>query len=279
MIDCHFHIWDIKKSYYRWLTPDLTKLYHTFSIEDYKNTTKPFGIKSAIVIQAADDTNETLHLLKVAQNNKIIKGVIGWIDFESDTVIENLRALVKHKQFKGVRPMLQDIEDVNWINNPQFEKIFKELEKNNLIFEALIKQNHLKNIIDIAKKYPDLKIIINHGAKPIIDGDLKDKKFIEWQTLIKEISSYKNVTCKLSGLVTECINKHSKKEIIPYLQTIIKYFTSTRVIWGSDWPVVKLKCTYEEWVDLSRDLLSNLEKKEQQNIFVNSAKSIYNIQS
>jgi len=277
MIDCHFHIWDINKDYYRWLTPDLSKLYHTFSIEDYKNTVTPFHIKSAIIVQAADDINESISLLKTAEENPIVQGVIGWIDFESKNFLDDLQQLSRYGCFKGVRPMLQDIKDVNWINNPKFKKIFEALIENDLIFEALVKEEHLKNIIHIAKQYPDLKIIINHGAKPTIHENFDGDQFNKWADLIKEISLHENVSCKLSGLVTECTNGYSKELLMPYVKTIIDLFTPQRVIWGSDWPVVQLKCSYGEWVDLSKDLLSYLNKNEQNNIFENNAKRIYNI--
>ena len=277
MIDCHFHIWDINKNYYKWLTSDLVELYHTFSIEDYQHIVKPFEVKTAIVIQAADDINETIFLLKIANTNPIIGGVIGWIDFKSENFLEDLQKITAYKHLKGLRPMLQDIEDINWINNPKFYKVFEELIKNDLIFEALVRQEHLKNIINIAKKYPNLKIVINHGAKPRIDNQLNTKNFTEWKELIKEVSSYANVTCKLSGLVTECTHDHSKKTILPYVKTIIESFTPKRVIWGSDWPVVKLKCDYEEWIYLSKDVLSYLDENEQEDIFKNNAKKIYKI--
>jgi len=277
MIDCHFHVWDISKDYYRWLTPDLDELYHTFSIEDYKNNAAPFQIKAAIVVQAADDIKESISLLKTAEENHIVQGVIGWIDFESKNSLDDIKYLSKYSHFKGVRPMLQDIEDVDWINNPEFKKIFEALVEHNLIFEALVRKEHLKNIINIAKQYPDLQIVLNHGAKPTINENFDEEEFNKWATLMKELSSYENVTCKLSGLVTECTNGYSKELLMPYVKTIIDSFTPQRVIWGSDWPVVKLKCSYEEWVTLSKDLLSYLNKDEQNNIFENNAKKLYNI--
>jgi len=277
MIDCHFHIWDIKKSYYTWLTPELNELYHTFSIQDYRNTIAPLGIRSAIVVQAADNIKETVHLLEISSTSPMIKGVIGWIDFESKTAVEDLKNLAKNKYFKGIRPMLQDIEDVTWIGNPEFRKIFETLVTKDLLFEALVKQEHLPSIIHIAKQYPDLQIVINHGAKPMIDGKLDNDKFQEWKRLIKDISSHKNVVCKLSGLVTECTREHTKEYILPYVKVLIESFSPKRVVWGSDWPVVKLKCSYAEWLILSRELLNFLSTNEQKNIFENNAKNIYSI--
>jgi L-fuconolactonase len=275
MFDSHFHVWNINKKYYRWLTPDLKVLYRTFSLKDYEQISFPFTVNSCIVVQAADDICESKYLIELANENSLIKGVIGWIDFDSNDVLKNLDSLTQSKYLKGIRPMIQDISDVNWINNPKYYPIFETLVKKNLVFEALIKQEHITNIIQIAKKYPTLKIVVNHGSKPIIDGNINSESFLEWARLITEISLHKNVYCKFSGLVTECTSTPTFQILEPYLKHLLESFSSQRIIWGSDWPVVNLKCTYREWVAFTKKFISGLTECEQNNILENNAKKIY----
>ena len=279
MIDSHFHIWDIKQKYYKWLSPDLKELYRTFTFKDYENASLDLNVNSCIVVQAANNLNESIVLLEIANKTPMIKGVIAWFDFESNNALKDLELLYKYKNLKGIRPMLQDISNVNWINNPKFDLIFKDLCKKDLIFEALIKQEHIDNIIIIAKKYPKLTVVINHLAKPVVDGDFESSYFFEWSRLIQELSLYKNVYCKFSGILTECTKEYSYEIIEPYLNHILKCFSSRRIIWGSDWPVINLKSNYQKWFNLSQKFLNKLDINEQNNILENNAKLIYKIDS
>ena len=275
MLDTHFHIWDINEKYYTWLTPDLKEIYKTFFIDDYKKTIKGLGIDGAILVQAATDINESIKLLKIADENPLIKGVIAWLDFESDGVLDDLNALNKYKKLKGVRPMIQDIENVNWINDIRFHKIFESLIVKNLVFEALVKTQHLENIINIAKMFPELQIVINHAAKPIINAEKNMP--LKWQELIKKACLYQNISCKMSGLVTKCCSDYNYEILRPYMNYLVTTFSAKKNIWGSDWPVVNLKCTYQEWFNLSIRFISTLSKSEQIDILENNAKLIYKL--
>ena len=275
MLDTHFHIWDINEKYYTWLTPDLEEIYKTFFVDDYKKTIKGLGIDGAILVQAAADINESIKLLQIADENPLIKGVIAWLDFESDGVLNDLNTLNRYKNLKGVRPMIQNIENVNWINNIRFYKIFESLIVKNLVFEALVETQHLKNIINIAKMFPELQIVINHAAKPIINTEKNMPS--KWQELIKEASLYQNISCKMSGLVTECCSDYTYETLRPYMNYLVTTFSTKKILWGSDWPVVNLKCTYQEWFNLSIRFISTLSKREQIDILENNAKLIYKL--
>lgn len=279
MIDSHFHLWDINKDYYTWLTPSLKPLYKSFTFSDYKKENKNIQIDSCIVVQAAADIEESFVLLKKAQENEKIQGVIAWMDFLSPRALKDLNKLKESKYLKGLRPMLQDIEDINFINNTNFHEIFQTMQKENLIFEALIKEEHIENIINLSKKYPKLQIIINHCAKPEISKKIENTNFLKWSELIKEASLQNNISCKFSGLVTECTSKANSDMIQPYWEHILKCFTSKRIIWGSDWPVVNLNSSYKEWLSISYELLLNLKEEEKNNILHNNAKKIYKIKN
>ncbi len=277
MIDCHFHIWDIKQNYYTWLNKDLKELYKTFSLKDYQDTIKKENISKAIVVQAADNIKESLTLLEKAKKSSVLLGVIAWIDFSSPRALEDIAYLNTYNKLLGFRPMLQDIEDENWILNDKFDAIFKKLIEENLVFEALVKEKHLENIIYLAQKYPSLKIVINHCAKPKIKNNINASEFKNWALLIKKASKEKNIFCKISGLVTECEEDYSYKVLKPYLEHAKECFGSQRLLWGSDWPVVHLKCSYLQWTSITSIFFNTLRLEEKEDIQEKNVYRIYTI--
>lgn len=277
MIDCHFHIWDIKKTYYTWLNKDLGVLYKNYSLKDYEKTIQNTTIKKSIIVQAADHLDESKNLLKLATLSDNIAGVIAWVDFLSKDVLAQIDSLNTNKKLLGLRPMLQDIKDEAWIMNEKFEKIFKKLIKENLVFEALIKENHLKYIIKIAQKYPKLKIVINHCAKPNIKDHHNKEDFTKWASLIKEAAKEQNIFCKISGLVTQCENEYDYKTLEAYVIHVKENFGAKRLLWGSDWPVLHLKCSYDTWLHISNKLFKNFTLKEKESLLETNAYQIYKI--
>lgn len=277
MIDCHFHLWDLKDKYYSWLQPNMTKIYKNFSIENYCTITNNLKINSSIVVQAAENIDESISLLKLASKHEQIKGVIAWVDFENTEVIADLEKLNNYSYLKGIRPILQDMPNCMWINNPAFDKIFKYLIKHDLIFEALIRVRHMNSIAILAKKYPKLKIIINHIAKPEIKSTIDTKEFVSWCNYIKLLAQHNNIYCKISGMITECEEEYSYEVLEPYLNKVLKSFGSNRVLWGSDWPVVNLVAPYETWYCISMKFFNTLDKSVKDNITHNNAISFYKI--
>lgn len=192
----------------------------------------------------------------------------------SPTVMNKLESLIKNSYFKGIRPMLQDIDDVNWILNPEFDPIFEFMAKNKLTFDALIRDVHLSNIHILAQRYPTLKIVINHCAKP----GLSTRPSNFWRNRLVIIAECKNVYIKLSGLLTEAPQGVVLKEIVqPYFDHIMATFGVERVLWGSDWPVVKLNGEYETWVEMTESLLENYSVKERRKVWSLNAKQFYNL--
>lgn len=273
-IDSHQHFWELSRGDYFWITPNLKNIYKDFSPKDLSKELRITNINKTILIQATNTEAETLYLLDIAKKTDFVSGVIGWIDMESPKAIQRLLELSESSLLKGIRPMLQDIPDQNWIANPIFHPIFEIMATKSLVFDALVKDIHLDNIQQLAVKFPTLKIVIDHCAKPNIAGN----KIKLWQHEMVKLSKCPNVFVKLSGLVTE-----TKEELITdtslrfYSDFILEKFGASRVIWGSDWPVVNLKCSYSEWVSISIKLLAHLTPKEQYQVWYSNAGKVYNI--
>ena len=273
-VDSHQHFWELSRGFYDWLTPDIPLLYKDYLPECLAEEVARNHVNETILVQASATEAETLFLLEVAEKTDFVAGVVGWIDMESEMALSALDAFAQNRYFKGIRPMLQDMDDVNWLLDAKFVSIFDYLSANNLTFDALVREHHLTTICLLAKQYPLLKIVINHCAKPNIDKPPS----VYWNIQISQFKALNNVSIKFSGLVTEASNNDVNAfQISPYFDHIMSVFGSTRIMFGSDWPVLKINGDYDRWVELTACLLRSFSFAEQQNIWANNARVFYNL--
>lgn len=275
-VDSHQHFWQISRGDYSWLTPELKVLYKDFLPEQLAPALSAHHIDQTILVQAAESEAETHFLLELAKNTDFVAGVVGWVDMEDPLVLTTLESLAKNPYFKGIRPMLQDIDDVNWILKEEFTAIFEFMANNQLTFDALIRDVHLSNIHILACRHPSLQIVIDHCAKPDLSKPLSDF----WKSRLANVASCENVFIKFSGLLTEAPQGQVNVTIIqPYFDHLMDVFGSNRIMWGSDWPVIKLNGDYETWLSLTKSLLKNHSSEESQKIWAGNAQNFYALSS
>jgi L-fuconolactonase len=272
-IDSHQHFWQLSRGDYDWLTPELGLLYRDFLPSDLSPVLEQFDVNNTILVQAAPTLEETEFMLKLADNTDFVIGVVGWVDMACNNAISQLETFSQNSFFKGIRPMLQDIDDVNWVLKPELAPVFEYLIDKDLTFDALVLPKHLDALYTLLKKHPKLKVVIDHGAKPPIDKGYSQ----EWFEKISLIASETTAYCKLSGLVTEAgINPHFD-QLAPYMEHLLICFGYERLMWGSDWPVVNLSSSYQTWLKQTQDFLSPLSKNEQQLILAGNAQNFYQL--
>jgi len=275
-VDSHQHFWQLSRGDYHWLTPELKVLYKDFLPEKLAVELSPNKVKQTILVQAAESEKETQFLLELAKNTEFVAGIVGWVDLENSLAIDKLTALAKNAYFKGIRPMLQEIDDVNWILNEEFTPIFTFMAENQLTFDALIKDVHLSNIYILACRHPTLNIVIDHCAKP----DLSKPPTEFWKSRLANVAECHNVFIKLSGLLTEAPQGQVNVDVIhPYFDHIIAVFGPSRIMWGSDWPVIKLNGDYDTWVSLTKSLLKNHSFDDKCKIWADNARNFYRLPS
>ncbi|MCP3675425.1 MAG: amidohydrolase family protein [Gammaproteobacteria bacterium] len=274
-IDAHQHFWQLIRGDYDWLTNDLEVLYQDFLPDDLDIILKNHKIDGTVVVQAAATVAETEFLLSLADRYPFIKGVVGWIDMESEQAIADLTTLAKHHAFKGIRPMIQEIDDPKWMLKSELAPVYEKLIELNLTFDALVLPTHLDPLYELLLRYPTLQVVIDHGAKPAIAQGWEANQ--HWchklQCLAKDTKAY----CKLSGLVTEAGGNIGYDNICQYIEHILNTFGSDRVMWGSDWPVVKLACEYQEWLFIFEQYIALLPEQQQQKIYNDNAKKFYQL--
>jgi L-fuconolactonase len=272
-IDSHQHFWVRESGYYQWLTEEMGVIYRDFLPDDLRPLLKQSGIDRTVLVQAAPKQAETEYMLSLASTTEFIAGVVGWVDMHNSETPKVLKKLSKNPYFKGIRPMIQDIINDEWMLKSELDATFLTLIKLDLRFDALVKPKHLPSLLVLAKRYPALKIVIDHAAKP----DIATNKFIPWSEDIAELAKLSNIYCKLSGLVTEAGPAPDFAHLVPYMQHLVNSFDASRLMWGSDWPVLNLATDYSEWVSLTDNLLSTLNIEQQRQIWSKTATEFYNL--
>jgi len=226
------------------------------------------------LVQAAPTVAETHYMLSLANDNAFVKGVVGWVDFEDNEVLKTISELARSKKLVGIRPMIHDIADVDWMLRDQFTPVYQHLTKENLVFDALTRPVHLSNLKKLIERHPDLTMVIDHASKPeIAIGEIKG-----WATQMAEIAATGNASVKLSGMVTEAATRWTTENLQPYVDHLLEHFGPGRMIWGSDWPVCTLASSYARWCDTTNTLLSDLNETEKSNILGGNAIRVYNLE-
>lgn len=272
-IDAHQHFWLLERGDYSWLTPDLAPLYRDFAPADLLPLLESNNIDGTVLVQAAPTVAETRYMLSLAESHGFIKGVVGWVDFEADDVLETFSELAEHPKLVGLRPMIQDIENDAWMLNETFTPVYQEMIKRNLVFDALTLPQHLSNLNQLIKRHPSLNIVVDHASKPEIETD----KFDTWAKQMAEIATHSNVSVKLSGMVTEAGADWTVERLKPYVDHLLEHFGTHRIIWGSDWPVCTLASEYTQWCNATEGLLSGLSDADIVDILGHNAIRVYSL--
>lgn len=234
-IDAHQHFWKLSRGDYDWLTPqDLPKLYRDFLPEHLAPLLERSGIDRTVVVQAAPTDAETQFLLGLAATTPFIAGVVGWTDLESPQAVETIAELSRDKRLLGLRPMVQDLADDEWLLRKTITPAIDAMQRGKLRFDALVKPRHLPVLLTFLERHPDLHVVIDHGAKPpIASGQLDD-----WAVQMRRIAKQTNAFCKLSGLATEAGRQWTDATLRPFVDVLLEAFGPRRLMWGSDWPVL-----------------------------------------
>lgn len=276
LIDAHFHSWQLSRGDYGWLTPDMGSIYRDVAFADWQKLAQPLGITGCILVQAAPTVAETLYLLALAEENTAVLGVVGWVDFMAADAVLQIEQLAKQPRLKGLRPMLHDLPDAAWIVQPAVQPALEAMEELGLVFDALIRPAHLPHILTIAQHYPKLSIVIDHCGKPEIAFGI-ESVWQPWADGMAALAECPNVSCKLSGLLTEAGKSPHSSICKPWVDYVLKIFGTERILWGSDWPVLELASDYQSWYAVCQTITDSLSLKQKENIYGNNAVRIYKL--
>lgn len=270
-LDCHMHIWRLQRGDYDWLTPDLESIYRDFGVEDVWDEAQACGVRQVILVQAAASAAETDFLLHVAETDRRVAGVVGWVDFEADDAAEQITRRADNSDLLGLRPMIADLSDPLWILKEACAPALESLQGNGLVFDAHAHPDLVPVMTRLAARYPYLTIVLNHAGKPQIASSNLDA----WRRDIEELARHENVSCKLSGLLTEAGARTDDAAIGEVVRHIGACFGPERLLWGSDWPVLTMAGNYTGWATQSERLVDQYYPGHAEAIFSGNAKRIY----
>lgn len=277
-IDAHQHFWELARGDYRWLTPASKGLYRDFGPADLLPRLHVGGIDRTVLVQAADSVAETEYLLALAARHELVAGVVGWVDLEAPDACDVLTRLARHDKLVGVRPMLQDLADDEWLLRPALAPALRALVELDLRFDALVLPRHLRHLRTFVERHPELAVVVDHGAKPrIADGGRAWSGFAAWRAELSALSAFPNVSVKLSGLATEAQPDWHAADLRPFVEVLLDSFGPARCMWGSDWPVVELAGGYERWWDATDVILRALDSRERDAVFGGNAQRFYGL--
>ncbi|HZY61972.1 MAG TPA: amidohydrolase family protein [Edaphobacter sp.] len=274
-IDSHQHYWKVDRGDYHWMSPAAGVLYRDYLPADLRPLLRQHGIDKTVVVQAAQTVAETDFLLKLAAEDDSIAGVVGWLDLEAEDFTELFERYRQHAKFVGMRPMLQDIAEDDWIMKPQVLKSLQLIAEADFPFDLLVHSRHLPYMLRALGAVPRLRAVVDHIAKP----EIRTGTLEPWKSLMAEVARNANVYCKLSGMITEADHKHwSVDDLRPYVEHVMQCFGVDRVMFGSDWPVCLLAGSYGQVVSALREILAPVMNEDtERKIFGENAGRFYGI--
>ncbi len=233
-IDAHQHFWDPSRFTYAWMPPPPSPLLRPYLPEDLAPILKQNRFDGSIAVQAHTSIEETDWLLGLARDNAMVKGVVAWVDLEDPRLGATLDRLQRDPKFCGVRHPVHDEPDEQWLMRPAVLEGLRELARRNIPFDLLIRPAHLNLVAPLVEHVPELRLVIDHIAKPLIKAQVLDP----WSEQLAAVSRIPLVYCKLSGMITEADHSSWKSgHLAPYVDHVLRSFNPDRLMFGSDWPV------------------------------------------
>lgn len=275
-IDAHQHYWNPARGDYDWMPKDDPILARTYGPADLAPQLARHGIAGTVLVQAAATVHESEYLLGIADATPNVLGVVGWVDFEKPSDRAELERLAQHPKFKSVRPMIQDFPDDDWMLRPDVQWGFEAVAELGIGFDALGFPRHLKNFLTILKRYPSMRVVVDHCMKPQI-RDHSSESFRFWADGMARIAGETGAFCKFSALVTEANPDWTVADLRPYVAHVFEVFGPARIMWGSDWPVCRLRCEYARWREVAEELTAGLSEDERAQVFGGTAAEFYRL--
>lgn len=272
IIDAHQHFWRIDRGDYSWMDDSVAAIRRDILPPDLEPLAQAGGIEGTIAVQAAPTLAETEYLLSLSDQSPLIRGVVGWLDLTGDVPAQIAR--LSHPRLKGIRPMLQDISETEWILRPDVIARLRQVAAADLRMDALITPRHLRAIDQLARAVPELPIIVDHCAKPVFEGT---DPGAEWRRGIAALATHPQVSCKLSGLANEFGAGWSGETLRPVFDHVLDCFGPERLMWGSDWPVLELAGDYPGWLEVAQNLAADLSDTDRAALFAGTAIRIYDL--
>ena len=273
-IDAHQHFWTYEPVRDIWIDSTMKILRRNYLPTHLEPILAENNFAGTVTIQSDSSEAENQFQLKNASEHAFILGIVGWVDFMKDNIGDRLDYYSEFDKIKGFRHILQQEAQRNFMLNSKFMQGIKLLEKYDLTYDILILPDQLQYIPEFVSAFPKQRFVIDHLAKP----DIKGQTINDWKKDILKLSEFENLSCKISGMVTEAsLNAWQQHDFDPYLDVIISCFGIDRILYGSDWPVSNLSATYTQVLNIVETYFSSFSNSEKEKIFNLNAARFYKL--
>ncbi len=274
-VDAHHHTWDLATGMYRWPTPAEGPIFRTIEVDEIEPHLLAAGIDRTVLVQAANDTRETDTMLAAADAHEWIGAVVGWVPLERPAdAARRLDAFCRHPRFRGVRHLIHNEADPDWIVRPAVLDGLAVLEERGLVYDLVaVYPDHLRHVPALADRFPTLTLVIDHLAKPPFGTD----RMGDWAAQLAAAADRPNVVAKVSGLDTAAGPGWSADTLRPAVDLAFEVFGADRLMFGSDWPVSELGGGYERVFAATQELLAARSAEEREAVLGGTASRVYRI--
>lgn len=278
-IDAHQHLWRYEADDYPWIGVGMDRIAGDFLAADLEAVARPAGVEGSVAVQARQSLAESRWLLDLAATHPFIRGVVGWVDLRQEAVHDDLAALARHAAFKGVRHVVQDEADPRFLLGEAFGRGLAQLRAFGLVYDLLLHPAQLPAAVELVSRMPEQPFVLDHLAKPRIAAGATGAAFDAWRRDLERLARHGQVSCKLSGLVTEAAwGGWRQADFTPFLEVAVAAFGPHRCMFGSDWPVCLLSASYAEAAGIVGDFCGRLAPDERDAIMGGTATSVYRLE-
>jgi L-fuconolactonase len=277
VVDAHQHFWDPATADYPWMSDELAAIRRRFAPDDLRPIVERRGVTHTVLVQTRSSLPETVEFLETAASPVFVAGVVGWVDLTDEAiadVLDRLRSGPTGRWLVGIRHQTHDEPDPDWLTRPDVMRGLRAVARAGLPYDLVVRTRELPASIEIATRIPELALVVDHIAKP----EIRDGLFEPWAERMAALAAMPNVSCKVSGMVTEADwSSWKRADLRPYVDLVLGWFGPRRLLFGSDWPVCLLAATYDEVLDSAEELLAGLTTTERDEVFKGTAKRVYGL--
>lgn len=274
-IDTHVHFWDQQVLPYPWLV-EVPAIAGPHTPEELQREAGPDLPAQIVFVECgAPWLDEVKWIEQLAAREPRITAIVAKCVLNAGpATTAAIAELRRHPLVHGVRHLIQDEPDPRYCVTPEFVAGVRQLGAVGLSFDLCCFHHQLPAVTELVCQCPDTRFILDHFGKPGIKAGLLDP----WREHIRALAARPNVTCKLSGLITEADHTAwTLDQLRPYVDHVLATFDTSRVLFGGDWPVAKLAGAYPRWLDTARRLVSHVSPDGQDAIFAGNARRAYRL--
>jgi len=273
IVDAHHHFWDPRRRDYPWMGDELSPIRRPFAPDDLRPELVQNNVDRTVLVQTVSSLDETREFLETASQTDFVAGVVGWVDLTDPSVAELIASLRSAKggdRLVGIRHQVHDEPDASWLLRHDVQRGIAAVGAVGLVYDVLVRTRELPAALATVRAHPEMRFVIDHAAKPRVAGGAWD---IAWEKALAPLADEPNVSCKLSGLVTEADWKTwTREQLRPYLERVLDWFGPGRCMFGSDWPVCLLAADYAEVMATMREIVGDDE-----DVFGSTATRVYGL--